>query len=219
MRSAHFVSYPDHTRTEVGRIKLALGVFRGLVDLHEGDKSTNSSNWLPVVHADLQSKQYLIDAHTGQVYLNDFNRCRFMTKKDRPDADDNATSTTSDSTLKSCPLYIGSAPGSSRSPEEYSMEALSEKLDIYSAGNVLYGIITGNRPWNNERGKHVKSDTQKGKRPHVDDAIRNAVGTVDAELTRLLDRAYEHDPTKRASAREIVDELEKLLDRELKKKE
>jgi len=97
------------------------------------------------------------------------------------------------------------------------MEALSEKLDIYSAGNVLYGIITGNRPWNNERGKHVKSDIQKGRRPHVDDTIRNAVGTVDAELTRLLDRAYEHDPTKRASAREIVDDLEKLLDRELRK--
>jgi len=208
--------------TEVGRIKLALGVFRGLVDLHEGDRTTNSSNWLPVVHADLQSKQYLIDAQTGQIYLNDFNRCRFMTKKDRPDSSDdaNATSTTSDSpTLKSCPLYIGSAPGSSRSPEEYSMEALSEKLDIYSAGNVLYGIITGNRPWNNERGKHVKSDIQKGRRPQVDDSIRNAVGTIDAELTRLLDRAYEHDPTKRASAREIVDELEKLLDRELKKKE
>ena len=207
--------------TEVGRIKLALGVFRGLVDLHEGDSTTNSSNWLPVVHADLQSKQYLIDAHTGQIYLNDFNRCRFMTKKDRPnDETYNATSTTSDGpTLKSCPLYIGSAPGSSRSPEEYSMEALSEKLDIYSAGNVLYGIITGNRPWNNERGKHIKSDIQKGRRPHVDDTIRNAMGTVDAELTRLLDRAYEHDPTKRASAREIVDNLEKLLDRELKKKE
>jgi len=205
--------------TEVGRIKLALGVFRGLVDLHEGDKITNSSNWLPVVHADLQSKQYLIDAHTGQIYLNDFNRCRFMTKKDRPGSDETGytTLTTSDSTLKSCPLYIGSAPGSSRSPEEYSMEALSEKLDIYSAGNVLYGIITGNRPWNNERGKHVKSDIQKGRRPHVDDTIRNAVGTVDAELTRLLDRAYEHDPTKRASAREIVDDLEKLLDRELRK--
>ena len=70
-----------------------------------------------------------------------------------------------------------------------------------------------------ERGKHVKSDIQKGRRPHVDNTIRNAVGTVDAELTRLLDRAYEHDPNKRASAREIVDELEKLLDRELKKKE
>ena len=45
------------------------------------------------------------------------------------------------------------------------------------------------------------------------------MGTVDAELTRLLDRAYEHDPTERASAREIVDDLEKLLDRKLKKKE
>ena len=200
--------------TEIGRIKLALGVFRGLVDLHEGvDDSTSSTNdeWLPIVHADLQSKQYLVDAQTGHVYLNDFNRCRFMTKKDEPANNDG-------SSIESCPLYIPSAPGSSRSPEEYSMGPLSEKLDIYSAGNVLYGIITGERPWNNERGKHIKEDIQDGKRPQVDESIRNAKGTVDAVLTRLLDRVYEHDPEERASAREIVDELEDLLEVELMKR-
>ena len=202
--------------TEVGRIMLALGVFRGLVDLHEGDVGTSNMEWLPIVHADLQSKQYLVDAQTGHIYLNDFNRCRFITKKDQPT---NSEGNNSSSTLESCPIYIPTAPGAARSPEEYSMEPLSEKLDVYSAGNILYGIITGDRPWNNERGKHIKADIQKGERPGVDDVIRNAKGTVDAELTRLLDRAYEQDQTKRASAREIVDELEKLLESELKKKE
>jgi serine/threonine protein kinase len=92
------------------------------------------------------------------------------------------------------------------------MAPLSEKLDIYSAGNILYGIITGHRPWSDERGKHVRAAIQKGERPLVNDTIRNAAGTVDADLTRLLDRVYEHDPTKRASAGEVVGELESLLD-------
>ena len=39
--------------SEVGRIRLALGVFRGLADLHDGD---GRSEWLPIVHADLQAK-------------------------------------------------------------------------------------------------------------------------------------------------------------------
>ena len=202
--------------TELGRIKLALGVFRGLMDLHEGD-GTTKTEWLPIVHADLQSKQYLVDSQTGQVYLNDFNRCRFIAKNDRAVNSTGREGSNSNSTLESCPLYIPTAPGSARAPEEYNMSPLSEKLDIYSAGNILYGIITGNRPWDNERGKHVKAGIQKGKRPPVNETIRNAEGTVDAELTRLLDRVYEGDPRKRASAREIVHDLERLLERELKK--
>jgi len=40
-------------------------------------------------------------------------------------------------TIDSCPIYIPTAPGSARAPEEYDMAPLSEKLDIYSAGNIL----------------------------------------------------------------------------------
>lgn len=205
--------------TELGRIHLALGVFRGLRDLHEGDGTTSDKEWLPIVHADLQAKQYLVDSRTGRIYLNDFNRCRFMAKRDYfSNSVNNNTLIPKSVTIESCPIYIPTAPGSARAPEEYDMAPLSEKLDIYSAGNILYGIITGNRPWNDERGKHTKSAIQKGLRPLVNDTIRNAVGTVDAELTRLLDRVYEHDPTRRAGAREVVDELENLLERELRKK-
>jgi serine/threonine protein kinase len=202
--------------TELGRIRLALGVFRGLKDLHDGDGAGNME-WLPVVHADLQAKQYLVDSLTGKIYLNDFNRCRFLTRKDS-NKSDNGTGIPKSRTLESCPLYIPTAPGSARAPEEYDMAPLSEKLDIFSAGNILYGIITGNRPWSDERGKHIRAAIQKGDRPPVNDTIRNAAGTVDAELTRLLDRVYEHDPTERASAREVVLELESLLERELRRK-
>jgi serine/threonine protein kinase len=206
--------------TELGRVQLALGVFRGLMDLHEGDGTTDME-WLPVVHADLQAKQYLIDSDSGKVYLNDFNRCRFIAKKDSktPDAS-NATLATKDATpIESCPIYIPTAPGYSRSPEEYNGAPLTEKLDVYSAGNILYGIITGKKPFNGERGKHIKEDIQTGKRPKVDAAIRDDKGTVDAELVRLLDRVYEADPDDRASAKEIVVALEQLLEKVLAKSE
>ena len=190
--------------TELGRIRLALGVFRGLMDLHQGvgykNKEGKMVEWLPIIHADLQAKQYLVDSTTGDVYLNDFNRCRFVTKRDENNTDANAT------TLESCPVYIPTAPGSARSPEEYDSAPLSEKLDVYSAGNILYGIITGERPWDDQRGKHIKASIQRGDRPEVNETIRNAAGTVDAELSRLLDRVYEGDPVKRASAKEIVQE-------------
>lgn len=224
-------------------------VFWGLADLHdgvvvdaagkkEGRRRREQEEWLPVVHADLQSKQYLVDATTGDVYLNDFNRCRFMARKDRRDDDrpadgggsGNSTAAAADggvvgeappdSPPEKCPLYIPTAPGSSRSPEEYLLGPLTEKLDVYSAGNVLYGIITGERPWNGERGRHVKEAIKRGERPRVDESMRNGTaGTADAELVRLLDRAYEADPEERASAREIVVELERLLEGELEKKE
>jgi len=202
--------------TELGRIRLALGVFRGLMDLHEGDGTTDME-WLPVIHADLQAKQYLVDSDTGKVYLNDFNRCRFIAKKDSPiPAANNVTLATNVGThIQSCPVYIPTAPGYARSPEEYNNAPLTEKLDIYSAGNILYGIITGKKPWNGERGKHIKDDIQTGKRPEVDAAIRDAEGTVDAELVRLLDRVYEADPDERASAKEVVVALEQLLEKVL----
>lgn len=213
--------------TEMGRIRLALGVYRGLRDLHEGENDASSRNntteWLPIIHADLQAKQYLIDSTTGYIYLNDFNRCRFITKADPPTnstaTTDNATSNeTGSAGLESCPVYIPSAPGIARSPEEYDMTALSEKLDIYSSGNILYEIITGKRIWDEQRNKNTRAAIQRGERPQVNDTIRNAIGTVDAELIRLLDRVYEHDPKKRPSAKEVVVQLESLLDREMKRK-
>jgi len=74
------------------RLILALEVLRGLEALHQ-IKSTET----PIVHADIQAKQFLIDEIEGKVKINDFNRCRFLAH--------NITS------KKSCPVKIPSAPG------------------------------------------------------------------------------------------------------------
>ena len=93
-----------------------------------------------------------------------------------------------------------------------SSSALTRIIETtqYSAGNILYGIITGKKPWDGEKGKTLRAKVQRGERPQVEDSIRNAEGTIDFELVKLLDRVYEADPNKRASASDVVAELERV---------
>ncbi|CAM9198247.1 unnamed protein product, partial [Choristocarpus tenellus] len=82
-------------------VEMALGAARGLAALHGVEGG-------PVVHADLQPRQLLLNSE-GVVKLNDLNRSRFMGRyPDRPD--------------KPCPFRIAKANGVWRSPEEYAEE-------------------------------------------------------------------------------------------------
>lgn len=77
-------------------IEMALDAARGLQALHEAPGG-------PIVHADLQPRQLLLDEN-GVVKVNDLNRCRFMGR----DAEGNY-----------CPFRISKGNGVWRSPEEY----------------------------------------------------------------------------------------------------
>ena len=80
-------------------ISMALQAARGLQALHELPGG-------PVVHADLQPRQLLMD-DKGVVKINDLNRCRFMGKDDAGEP---------------CPFKISKGNGVWRSPEEYAGE-------------------------------------------------------------------------------------------------
>lgn len=187
-KNSHGFNYYPTRATPEGRVTLALGVAKGLQALHEAEDS-------PIIHADIVPKQYLV-ARDGSIKLNDFNRCRFVSHKNGTD--------------EACRVKIPSAPGANRSPEEYEMETLTEKLDIYSAGNVLYEILTGEEPWSNMRTSEIKSKLKKGKKPHISENYL-VPNTIDAKLAALIDLAYEHDPSNRISASELVIELESIL--------
>ena len=82
--------------TPEGRLRLAIGVVQGVHALHTISATIFSNDnpdhphhhqtteqvqvklKAPIVHADLQSRQFLVSRKTGQVKINDFNRCRFM---------------------------------------------------------------------------------------------------------------------------------------------
>lgn len=80
-------------------IHMALGAARGLQAMHEMPGG-------PVVHADLQPRQLLMDAK-GVVKINDLNRCRFMGR---------------DAAGEPCPFKISKGNGVWRAPEEYAGE-------------------------------------------------------------------------------------------------
>ena len=176
--------------TPAGRIRLALDVFRGIAELHEIDGG-------PIVHADLQAKQFLLDPLTKTIRINDFNRCRMLPRKD------------GDKDGETCPVKIPSAPGANRSPEEYSQMKLTEKIDVYSGANVLYGILTGNRHFADRNNRSIKKLVMNGQKPPIPDEFK--IEPSDKALADLIGRAYERNPQRRISASEMVQELEKLL--------
>lgn len=180
----HLESFPTRT-TPAGRLRLALDVARGAQAIHEVPGG-------PIIHADIQAKQFLVGAD-GRVKLNDFNRCRFIPNR-------NGTI---------CPVTIPTAPGAYRSPEEYEHEPLTTKADIYSVAHVLYGILTGREPWSYMQKSMVKTLIRSNKKPQIPSEYL-IPNTTDAALATLVQMAYERDPDNRISARELVRQLERL---------
>lgn len=171
--------------TPRGRLQLFIEATEGLMALHEVPSG-------PIVHADLQARQLLV-RNDGSVALNDFNRCRFMGQRN-------------DTHKTPCPFRIPSAPGRKRSPEEYNEEKLDEKLDIFSLGNIYYSILTQSEPFEGLSTKELQSYVIKGTKPdfpHFDNDI-------DIKLKTVTISAYERDPMKRLSARELLGLLNKI---------
>lgn len=103
--------YPD---SQV--IGMALDAARGLQAIHEIPGG-------PVVHADLQPRQLLLNKE-GVLKLNDLNRCRFMGR---------------DEDGLPCPFKITKANGVWRSPEEFAGEVRNEIWrGMWSAYPFLY---------------------------------------------------------------------------------
>ncbi len=152
----------------------------------------------PIVHADIQAKQFLFNPLEG-VKVNDFNRCRILPKNNI--------------TGKVCKLRIPSAPGGHRSPEEYELMKIDEKADVYSTANVLYGILTGKRPYENKLRREIRRNVMNAKKPEIPKDFLKA-GTNEAALGEIIDNAYSFDPKDRWSASKIVELLESMLEKE-----
>ncbi|CAM9532917.1 unnamed protein product [Ectocarpus sp. 12 AP-2014] len=172
-------SSEDLVELSIGEIiRMALQAARGIQALHEMPGG-------PVVHADLQPRQLLLDEN-GVVKVNDLNRCRFMAR---------------DSSGEPCPFYISKGNGVWRSPEEYAGEGLTEKLDIYSLGNIFWSML-GRKPPFARDGKY-KARVLRGERPKVDPSWHPA-------FVQLFTDMWKRDPRERPTAREVVLRLERM---------
>jgi len=105
------------------REQLIIGVQAaiGLAELHTFDDKDRPS----VAHTDITPGQFV--KVNDRFKLNDFNRARFIRVSKNHSL---------------CSFAISKNPGKNRSPEEYTRHALlSEKIDLYSLGNIFYMLL------------------------------------------------------------------------------
>ena len=101
-----------------------------------------------------------------------------------------------------------------RSPEEYEYSPQTEKVDIYSFGNVLYGVLTGKYPFEKEKSKKARNMVKEGERPIISSSIQKSKDPFDRAMIEAIEMCWIQNPKKRASAREVqkfvLSELQKL---------
>mmetsp|Transcript_22285 Transcript_22285/g.32837 ORF Transcript_22285/g.32837 Transcript_22285/m.32837 type:complete len:514 (+) Transcript_22285:211-1752(+) len=178
---------------KIDRLRIALQVATAISEAHYTDKK----GYPTIAHTDIAAKQFiLID---GIYQLGDFNRCRFMRWDERKHGP--------------CGFLIASGPGKYRSPEEYAgrKSVLTEKIDVYSMGNIFYEILTNEKPFKNIATKQVRSIVKEGLRPVVPFKVKNSNNQIDIVLMRAMDMCFHQNPKKRPSAKDVAIYLSKQL--------
>lgn len=153
----------------------------GLADVHGVGMVKDSPS---ISHTDMNINQYLwLD---GMYKLNDFNRARFI----RWDIEKN----------KPCDFYIGASPGRYRSPEEYNSDHYTEKIDVYSLGNVIYAILTKHAPFYKMKQRKAMELVKNGKRPPIPDGLQE---TEDKAMIDAIKMCWVQNEKERSSARDV----------------
>ena len=99
-----------------------------------------------------------------------------------------------------------------RAPEEYAYQDQSEKVDIYSMGNIFYILIAKLWPFEElDNDKKARTKIKNGERPSIPKEIAESTDPFDIALVKALQMCWIQDQKKRATAREV----EKFLDKEL----
>ena len=167
----------------IDRLKIAVHVAMAIADLHNFDEEGQSS----IAHTDITPSQFImID---GIFKLNDFNRCRFIRWnefKDQP-----------------CGYHVGRNPGKFRSPEEYRHEIQSEKVDIYSMGNIFYSLLTGLWPFERTKEKYAQRLIMSGQRPPIPPEISDDDDPALKTLIHAIQMCWVQDQYERATARDV----------------
>lgn len=175
------------------KLDMAYQVACGIADMHDVEEDHVAS----IAHTDITPSQFIyID---GKWKLNDFNRCRFMREY------------TKDKSV--CGFEVGSNPGKFRAPEEYAYEVETEKIDVYSMGNVFYAILSGMMPFEGVKQEKAKKQVMEGKRPKMPSEVKESDDIAIQAILAATKKCWEQDPKDRAPASEIRDELKSVMER------
>ncbi|KAL7501699.1 hypothetical protein ACHAWT_009568 [Skeletonema menzelii] len=207
----------------VSRIKLQLAtmVAQGVSHLHSIDYSDfvlddDGSGYKPgasnatLVHYDLNPRNIAI-VKRGKPKLNDFNVAEFLMWNPK--------------TNSKCGFEGRFKEPWWRSPEEMQVQMsteypnpplLTEKVDVYALGNILWDLLTTHAPWGKmkkERQDEVRPKVAKGELPKLPPPY-DTLTLQDPALKALKDAMYKClrlNPDDRPSAGEIAEELAEAL--------
>ena len=183
--------YSDEHWNSTERLIVAHQVATAIADVHAYPNGKQPS----IVHTDISTSQFVFIE--GRYKLNDFNRCRFIAVNRE--------------TQQLCGFKIGNNPGSFRSPEEYMYIEETEKIDVYSMGNIFYVLVTDQLPFQDDEMTIAQRKIMNGERPHVPSKFRNSKEPGYKVLISLMKLCWNQNPRERPSARVVADMIENEL--------
>jgi len=189
------------------KLELSYNVAHAIADLHNMAKEGQ-----PVVaHTDIFPDQFVrVREDTSltrtSFKLNDFNRGRWI---NLPKA--NAPSNV---TKESCGFTFPRNRGKFRSPEEYMYQLETEKVDVYSMGNIFYFILTGEFPFEKHSRNTIKSALKAGKRQRIPEEYAKSEDPMIQAVVKAIRMSWIQNPTDRATARQVQHQLERALRKE-----
>jgi hypothetical protein len=180
---------------ELHIMQIAYNVSMSVHDAHHFDAQGRAT----MAHTDIKADQFIYQ--DGYYKLSDFNRVRFQlwdTKKN-----------------DQCGFYVGKNGGEYRSPEEYMYKKETEKVDVFSLGNVLYFLLTQEEVWEDFGHSEVYSLVKAGQRAKIPDKIYKSEGLFERYMIRAIESAWVHVPEWRPGALQVAEIIKQGI--ELKK--
>jgi hypothetical protein len=168
-------------------LKLAYNASLSISHAHHYDQEGRAT----IAHTDIKYDQFLYE--DGYYKLMDFNRNRFLRWNNQEN--------------QQCTFKIPGAPGRWRSPEEYLHKGMTEKVDVYSLGNVLYFLLTRNVPFSELKSRNVSKRVRNGERPHIEKEIRYSRHPFDEYMISAIHMCFTADPNQRPSAKQVANKL------------
>ena len=183
----------DSAWNSTQKLSIAFQIAASLADVHNVDMEGRAS----IAHTDISTGQFISIEGDDNFKINDFNRARLLKK--------NSINNTV------CPFHVKSNKGKFRSPEEYLYHAETEKIDVYSMGNIFWVLLHGMYPFEKISRKATKRAVSKGQRPVFEASLMTSDDTHIQALIKATKMCWAQDPEKRASAREVQHFLEAQL--------
>ena len=137
----------------------------------------------------MKRNQYIYTPRVGYYQLTDFNFAQFLQW--------NVNTNTF------CPFHRRNIHGNWHAPEQYTSGNLSEKVDVFSLGNVLYSLLTQTTAWK-VVGKHKIEETiVAGRRAPIPDELLHSTDPFHVYTIQAMNQCWIQDPLERPSAYDI----------------